>query len=201
MEIERINTYQDRRFSQRVLNQHGCFLADGEPYEVEIISGHEAVVRGRGAAVFPGIIEEFRFYTPHITVFYDENRNRIKEFPAVPVFQVRLEKIQPSQFYVDGDKLAAIQDFVRTGEDIVIPVMRHDGRYISLDGHTRLYYAVMRGWQAVNAAEDTSGDYIYGFVEEAIRRGIRSPSDLKLVDHAEYEVKWNQFCDNYFGRE
>ena len=37
MEIQRINTYDDKRFSQAILLQHGCFLVDGKPYEVEII--------------------------------------------------------------------------------------------------------------------------------------------------------------------
>ena len=39
MEIERIDTYRDERFSRRVLCQHGCFLADGVPCEVEIKIG------------------------------------------------------------------------------------------------------------------------------------------------------------------
>ena len=41
MNIKRINTYDDKRFSQKVLNQHGCFLVEEEPYEVEIISDFE----------------------------------------------------------------------------------------------------------------------------------------------------------------
>jgi len=41
MDIRRINTYTDPRFSQKVLYQHGCFLADEEPCEIEIISDFE----------------------------------------------------------------------------------------------------------------------------------------------------------------
>ena len=70
MEIKRINSYDDNRFSQTVLLQHGCFLADGKPYEVEIISDYEAVISGEDQTVYSEIIEEFRFYTPHITRFY-----------------------------------------------------------------------------------------------------------------------------------
>ena len=61
MEIQRINTYDDKRFSQTVLHQHGCFLADGEPYEVEIISDYEAVISGENQTGCSEIIEEFRF--------------------------------------------------------------------------------------------------------------------------------------------
>ena len=46
MEIQRIDTYADSRFSECALFQHGCFLVEGKPYEIEIISDFEAVVRG-----------------------------------------------------------------------------------------------------------------------------------------------------------
>ena len=51
MEITRINTYEDNRFSTKALLQHGCFLVDGEPYEVEIISEYEAIISGADQAV------------------------------------------------------------------------------------------------------------------------------------------------------
>ena len=38
MEIQRIDTYADSRFSECALFQHGCFLVEGKPYEIEIIS-------------------------------------------------------------------------------------------------------------------------------------------------------------------
>lgn len=47
VDITRINSYDDDRFSATVLMQHGAFLVDGKsPYEVEIIGANEAVVRG-----------------------------------------------------------------------------------------------------------------------------------------------------------
>lgn len=198
MEIQRIDTYRDSRFSQRVLNQHGCFLVGDVPYEVEVVSGQEAVIRGRNPDMFSKIIEEFRFYAPHITVFFNENLQIVREFPPANVFRVRLEDIQPSQFYVDEDKLEAVSTFIRCGEDITVQVMPQGQRYISLDGHTRLFYAAKMGWTSVNAVMAESGDSIYGFVEEAITRNIRTPYDLKLLNHREYEEKWNQFCDDYF---
>ena len=68
MDIQRINTYNDNQFSKAVLLQHGCFLVDGKPYEVEIISDYEAIIRGENQAVYTAVIEEFRFYTPHSSV-------------------------------------------------------------------------------------------------------------------------------------
>lgn len=202
MEIKRINTYEDDRFSKKVLLQHGCFLADEAPYEVQIISDFEAVIRGENAAVYPQIMEEFRFYTPHITKFYSADGELIKEYPDANLLTISLDQIQPSQFYVDEEKLAAVSTFIQNPHDIIIQVMPFEGRYISLDGHTRLYYAVMKGWDTVRAVMDVSNDYIYGFVEEAKRRNIHTPKDMELVSHSEYEEKWNRFCDDYFeGKE
>ena len=198
MNIQRINTYHDPRFSQTVLNQHGCFLAGEDPYEVEIVSNRAAVIRGKEEATFPAVIEEFRFYAPHITRFYNETGALVANYPSSPVLTLSLGDIQPSQFYVDEEKLAAIRSFVHAPEDIVISVLRHKNRYISLDGHTRLYHAAVMGWRQVRAVEDAAGSYIYGFVEEALRRNIRTPYDLRLIGHQEYEKKWHQFCDNYF---
>lgn len=72
MEIKRIDTYADNRFSQKVLFQHGCFLVDEIPYEVEILSDFKAVIRGKDKNIYPQLIDEFRFYTPHISKFYDD---------------------------------------------------------------------------------------------------------------------------------
>ena len=60
MEIQRINSYDDARFAKNVLYQHGCFLIDGEPCEVEIVSDFEAVVRGQNPQTYQKAIEEFR---------------------------------------------------------------------------------------------------------------------------------------------
>lgn len=200
MEIKRIDAYTDDRFSRKVLDQHGCFLADGLPCEVEIISDFEAVVRGGNRKAYPQLIEEFRFYTPHITKFFDDYGELIKEYPPVPIFKIPVAEIQPSQFFIDEDKIAAIRSFIHCSQDIIIQVMRHNGRYISLDGHTRLYYAVLEGWDIVRAVEAEVSEDILDFVKEAQRRKIYAPKDMELVGHSEYEEKWNRFCDAYFGK-
>ena len=199
MEIKRINSYDDNRFSQTVLNQHGCYLADGMPYEVEIISDYEAVISGVDQAVYAEIIEEFRFYTPHITRFYNRDGQIVKEYPRAPLLTLCLDQIQPSQFFVDEDKIAAISSFIHKPQDIIIQVLPNEDRFISLDGHTRLYYAVMKGWECVRAVVESSDDWVYKFVTEAQKRGIYTPKEMTLVSHDEYEEKWNRFCDQFFA--
>lgn len=201
MNIERINVYQDPRFSRKVLNQHGCFLVNGEPCEIEILSGHEAVIRGAKEEAIPELIDTFRFYTPHITKFYDKNYAVIREFPPVRLLQIALEDIQPSQFYVDEEKVAAVSSFLTCEEDIIIQVLKQGNRYISLDGHTRLYNAVQKGWHTVRAAEEISADYISAFVKEAIKRNIHTPYDLRLLSHDAYETQWNKFCDTFLAEK
>ena len=199
MEIKRIYTYEDPRFSQKVLLQHGCFLAEDEPYVVEIISDREAVIRGANRAAFSEVIEELRFYAPHIIRFYDTDQCVVAEYAAVQLLTIPLGQIQPSQFYVDEDKIAAISSFIHEAVDIVIQVLPHEGRYISLDGHTRLYYAVMQGWEHVRAVVEHTDDWVYDFVKEAQKRNVYKPNDLMLVCHSEYEEKWNRFCDEFFA--
>lgn len=200
MKITRINTYNDPRFSRDVLNQHGCFLVDDqEPYEVEIISSCEAIMRGRDPEKYSEIIEEFRFFTPHITIFYDSTRNIIAEYPSENLITIPIADIQPSQFYVDEDKVDAIRTFIHDWEDIIIQVIPYGDRFISADGHTRLYYAVQMGWKQVRGVRSDTDAYIHDFVKEAIAREIHSPKDLQLLSHEDYEVKWNQFCDDFFA--
>lgn len=200
MDIRRINTYFDSRFSQKVLFQHGCFLADGQPCEVEIVSDSEAIVRGGNTTAFEEVIEDFRFYTPHITKFFDENGAPIREFPDAVLLALPLAQLQPSQFYVDQEKIVAISSFIHAPRDIIIQAAKLDGQYVSLDGHTRLYYAVTQGWDTVRAVEAEADDYISDFVREARARGIFSPRDMLPVSHREYEEKWYGFCDAYFER-
>ena len=199
MEIKRMNSYDDNRFSQTVLHQHGCFLVDGKPYEVEIISDYEATISGEDQAVYAEIIEEFRFYTPHITRFYSRDGQTLKEYPRAQLLTLCLDQIQPSQFFVDEDKIVAISSFIHKPQDIIIQVLPNEDRFISLDGHTRLYYAVMKGWECVRAVVESSDDWVYKFVTEAQKRGIYTPKEMALVSHDEYEEKWNRFCDQFFA--
>lgn len=117
MNIKRIHNYTDNRFSKTVLNQHGAYLIDNEPYQVEITDASSAVLYGENPAAFQTLIEEFRFHAPHIFKFYDPCARLIAEYPAPTLFDLPLESIQPSQFYVDEEKLRAVQTFIGSTEE------------------------------------------------------------------------------------
>lgn len=70
LEITRINSYDDKRFSQIVLNQHGAYLVDDEPCEIEIVSKDTALVSGKNPSVHEELIEEFRYHAPHVCKFF-----------------------------------------------------------------------------------------------------------------------------------
>ena len=201
VKIERINVYDDSRFSEKVLRQHGAFVInDTVPCEIEIIGNCEAVVRGAVSEYLDTLIDEFRFYAEHICKFYNEEHELLKEFEPVKTFRIGIAKIQPSQFYVDADKIEAVKTFITNPKDIIIPVTQEGGQYISLDGHTRMAAAIELGYDEIVVFCAEAGDYIFDFAKEAQKRGIHTPYDLEKVTHEEYEVVWNQFCDEFFSK-
>ncbi|MCM1214382.1 MAG: hypothetical protein NC331_04750 [Lachnospiraceae bacterium] len=202
MEIQRINEYTDERFEPEILRQHGAFLVDGRPCSFRILDGHSARVYYHDYTDMEEILDTFRFYTGHISRFYTEDGRLLKEYEEVETFDLPVSQIQPSQFYIDQDKLQAVGSFIREAEDIVIPVLEHEGRYVSADGHTRLYLAYRRGYGHVRAfLEKDLGGYLLEFAHEAGSRGIFHVEDMKMLSHEEYEVKWNQFCADFFDRK
>lgn len=204
MEIERINRYTDDRFSHDILLEHGAFLVDGHrPCSFKIHDDRSATVFFDDYSDIAQLIEEFRFYAEHITIFYDCTGTKIAEFPPVSLKMLSIDDIQPSQFYVDFDKVQAISAFLFDGHDIIIPVIydKRIDKYVSLDGHTRLYYAYTQDWQTVRAFESNSDDDIFFFVDEARRRGVFSPKELNVLAHEEYVRKWDKFCDDFFAKK
>ena len=103
MDITRIDSYTDSRFSKNVLNQHGAYLVDDEPYQIEITDSNSAVIQGKNPAVYKPLIEEFRFHAPHISRFYDEDSKLITAYPTPKLLDLPLDSIQPSQFFIDQD--------------------------------------------------------------------------------------------------
>ncbi len=204
MIIQRINSYSDDRFRPEILRQHGAFLIDGKyPCSFEILDVRSAKVYYHDYAdqeAMEEILEAFRFYSGHITVVYTQQGHLLKEYAAAVLFDLPLGQIQPSQFYVDREKLWAVGSFIRGPEDIVIPVLEHEGRYVSMDGHTRLYLAYQRGYTRVKAfLEEDAGGYILDFVEEARSRGVRHVGEMTELSHEEYKEKWDRFCDRFFA--
>ena len=199
MEIKRVTDYNNPIFSQIVLNQRGAFLIDEEPYEIEIISSDSAFVKGKNREFFKKLIEYFRYYSPHINNFFDENNKKIISFEKKRVLTLEVDKIQPSQFYIDEDKLNALKSFIKNSKDIVIQVVKSDEGYICVDGHTRIFIAFLINFKNVLAIETEFDDNTNYFVSQAKKRNIFTIKDLKLVSHNDYKNLWIDFCNSYFN--
>ena len=177
LDIERINSYEDNRFSEKALRQHGAFVVNGIFfYEVLITGTSEAVITGENRKYYEAVIEYFRFFAEHITTFRDVQGNMVKEFPKVELFEIPLKNIQPSQFYVDKSKKKEVGTFIHTKEDVIIPLKKFGNEIVSMDGHTRMAVAAEKGLDTVLAfwsAEEA--DYLEYFVTEAQKRNIYTP--------------------------
>lgn len=199
MKIRRIDNYTDKRFSKQVLYQHGAFLVnDVYPCEFHITGIDTAKVIYHDYSYIDKLIEEFRFYAGHITKFYTKHHKLIRRYPDVILTKRKIKDLQPSQFYVDVQKIENIMKWAKCDENFVIPIMKFNGMYVILDGHTRLYYAYMLGMKNVFTYEDESDENIIDFVEEAKKRNILDISNLESVTHEEYIDKWYSYCDKYF---
>lgn len=64
-----------------------------------------------------------------------------------------------------------------------------------------MYYAVMQKWNKVRTVIGKTDEWVYKFVEEARKRNVFTPKDMKLISHKEYEEKWNRFCDKIFKED
>lgn len=208
MDIERVNGYDDPRFPLEVLNQHGAFLADGMPWAFRVASDKGAVVTA-AQPITPEALAEmaegFRFYAEHITDFYDEAGTLLLSLPPVVRWETGIDALQPSQFSVDEDKCAAVDSFLRTAADLVIPVTElADGTLCTMDGHTRLYTAWRKGIRSAmvfRSSHTEAAQTILPFVEEARRRGIFHVRDMALLSHEEQEEKWIGWCDAWFAAQ
>ena len=204
MEIQRIDTYNDSRFPQEVLYQHGAFLVNGDPWAFRVISGHEAVVSAPGLtpAALEEVVKDFRFYASHITVFYDETGKCLLRLPPVERREVEIDSLQPSQFSVDREKCAAVRHFIHTASDVVVPVTTLvDGTLCVLDGHTRLYEAWRQGLRTAMVVDVPGWEGIAGFVREARKRNIYHIRDMALYSPQEQNEKWHDWCDAYFAAQ
>lgn len=199
VDIKRIDSYKDSRFNQEILDQHGCFIVNGKyPYQVKIISKDSALVDGDRKYI-KEVIDEFRFFSEHISKFCARDGRLIESFEPVSIFELAIDQIQPSQFYVDEEKLNAIKSFVKSPTDIIIPIAKQNDLIISLDGHTRLKLGTKLGFEFVYAYISEDFDGTHYFVKECQKRSVFSPKDMKILTHEVFDNKWNKFCDDYFN--
>lgn len=201
MKIERVSSGSST-FQTQLQLHHTCFRIheEGEVYEYafEIINHEKAIVYANTDCYLNEVIEEFLFYSGFIQMIYDQQGHLLYVAPFKKRFKVLLSEIQPSQLYINEKKLTELATWVKSEEDIIIPVTKLKGQWVSVDGHTRLKLAQLLDVEKVYVYEEESDAYINDFVRFCQNEQKDSIYDLPIISEMEYEVLWNQFCENYF---
>lgn len=196
MKIERIEEY-DERFEKSIIDQHGAYVINDETYAFQVLDQNTCRVTFSNINYLNEAMEEFRFFAGHVSCFVDQKGHILKEYEQVSFFDMRLEEIYVSQFYVSEEKVKRLLPYIN---EFLIPVTKIDGKIVSLDGHTRMKIAQLKGISHVSCYFEDAGNYAKDFMEEAQRRGIFHVFDMPLLPKQEYEEKWHRFCDDYFNR-
>lgn len=199
MKIDRVNDYTDKNFDRVILIQHGAYYVDGVPFGFEIVNSNTAMIHTDLDQLYDLVIDRFRYHAFHITRFIDVNGILIKEFDS-PIYElVAIKDVQPSQFYVNVDKVIAASSWINSKDDLKLPVVTVEGKLVLEDGHSRLYAAFEKGINEVYVYKVKLPDYLTDFMNEAIKRGINNISQLDRLSSEDYKELWIGYCNEYFS--
>lgn len=202
MKIERVPSGSST-FQMQLQLHHTCFRikegGDIFEYAFEILNREEAILHSTSHYYLTDVIEEFLFYSGFISCIKDLKGNVLYEIAPKKQFKVPLSVIQPSQLYVSQGKMNELSSWIESDEDIIIPVTQLHGEWVSLDGHTRLKLAQQLGFESVYIYEEEPDHYIEDFVRFCKENQKESIFDLPIISVEEYDMKWNQFCEQYFN--
>ncbi|MCL1996581.1 MAG: hypothetical protein FWG63_10275 [Defluviitaleaceae bacterium] len=201
MEIKRAEINDMEMFTAEELNFGACcfFTEDRTCKYFFKINKREATLFTNTKQYINEVIKEFLFYSNFILSIKDEDGCVLFVNSQSQPYLFEISKIQPSQFYINEKKLENCKKWIKHHDDIFIPITIKDGKCISLDGHTRLRAALDFGYTSVFVYLDEYDEYIFYFVDEAIKQQIFSISDMELLSDDEYKLKWHKFCDDFFN--
>ncbi|MGM9969609.1 MAG: hypothetical protein ACI35S_04335 [Anaeroplasma sp.] len=201
MKIERdriSNIYNEK---SRLLGNCFTVTDNNNKYFYEfLIDKNEAIIKTNNLQYIEEVVGEFRFYNKYITKFHTEDNSYFEEFEPVYSFKLPIKCLQPSQFFIDEEKLKIIDNNLSSNE-IYIPVAIIDDEYVILDGHTRLYAMTLNYEKLVNVYLDNYDESISDFVYMAKEQNIRDISSMHVLSHNEYDKYWNKFCEEYFNNK
>jgi hypothetical protein len=114
-------------------------------------------------------------------------------------FNIQLATLQPSQLYINADKLAYVLQLRDPAPLGPIPVKRLGDRIILTDGHTRAFAAYVRGCREVRAVWDDDAldwEAYARCVDWCRHEDIRSIADLqdRVVKSEQFETLWLDRC-------
>lgn len=119
-------------------------------------------------------------------------------------FTARLAELQPSQLWINSEKLAALmagRKRLLPSDLAPLPVKQLCDSVILTDGHTRAVAAALSGIDAISVYWETDDDLDWEMYEECVKwcrdEGIRSVLDLKtrIVSPEDYQRLWHDRSD------
>lgn len=117
------------------------------------------------------------------------------------MFQMKLDSVQPSQLYINSEKLRYVMRHLRSKPDFIkpIPVKKLGNQVVLVDGHTRAFAAFLLGFSEIPVLwedEELDWDEYEVCVRWCKEEGIHAISDLKnrVVSPKDYQVLWLDRC-------
>lgn len=116
-------------------------------------------------------------------------------------FKLRIEEIQPSQLYINKEKLKAVLEALEDDNSRLepIPIKELDGELVSTDGHTRLLAWIMKGheeveceWEDLEMSWEAYRICVKWCKDEGIVNAIHLQD--RIIENEEYQKLWLDRC-------
>lgn len=170
-------------------------------YDFEIINHHQAILHTEAMSCPELVIDEFLFYSGFISHIETVDGRIIYHQPKKKIISLEISKIQPSQLYINEKKLDRLLTWIKSPEEIIIPVIRRGTQWVSVDGHTRLKAAQLLGFKQIYVYVDEFEPYIDDFIQFCQQDKKFTIYDLPVISNEDYQIQWCLFCDQYFQQK
>ena len=170
-------------------------------YDFEIINHHQAILHTEAMSCPELVIDEFLFYSGFISHIETVNGRIVYHQPKKKIISLEISKIQPSQLYINEKKLDRLLTWIKSPEEIIIPVIRRGTQWVSIDGHTRLKAAQLLGFKQIYVYVDEFEPYIDDFIQFCQQDKKFTIYDLPVISNEDYQIQWCLFCDQYFQQK
>jgi hypothetical protein len=117
-------------------------------------------------------------------------------------FMMKLDEIQPSQLFINSEKLSLVMKTFDVNPRSIepIPVKKIDEQIVFVDGHTRAFAASLKGMSEVKVyweEDELDWDAYEVCVDWCKKEGVNTIADLKerVIPSKEYQVLWLDRCE------
>ncbi|MHA1971421.1 MAG: hypothetical protein ACTSW1_00430 [Candidatus Hodarchaeales archaeon] len=127
----------------------------------------------------------------------------MREVTKKQYFLLDIDKIQPSQLFINIEKLKAVSSSFHNRLDSLapIPIKKLDNLLVATDGHTRLFFLWQLGYKKIRVIWETDEldwQMYRKCVEWCKAEKISQIADLstRLIDNESYQHLWIDRCQN-----